>query len=397
MRQEHTYPVELISKHIRLKSFVGGKVLKQLSLRPVIYKYNTVEEFCKIFKIGKGDLIITNEFIYNPLFEKLGLETKVVFQEKYGLGEPTDEIIENIYIDLIGIEYKRVIGIGGGTVLDISKIFALKNVSPVIKLFDKKLEIIKNKELVLLPTTCGTGSEVTNIAILEFISRKTKLGLASDEMYADSAIIIPELLYSLPYEFFATSSIDAFIHAAESYVSPKATQYTDLYSLEAIKIIISGYKRITEVGKDGRIPILENFLIASNFAGIAFSNAGVGAVHAMSYPFGGLYHIPHGEANYVFFTEIFRTYTSLKPKGKIYKLNNFLAKYLECDVKSVYNELDILLDNILKKRSLHEYGVTDDELLKFTKNVTTMQSRLTANNYVTLDFNRIYTIYRNLM
>ena len=215
-------------------------------------------------------------------------------------------------------------------------------------------------------------------------------------MYADSAVMIPELLKGLPFKFFATSSIDALIHAIESYVSPKATPYTEMYSIEATKLIINGYKEIIKNGQEARIPLLEDFLIASNYAGIAFANAGVGAVHAMSYPLGARYHVPHGESNYAVFTEVFKTYEKLNPKGKISKLNDFLADLLGCSTENVYDELEKLLDNILPKKPLHEYGTTMDELVEFTDNVMTKQGRLTANNYTELNADAVYSIYKSL-
>ena len=90
--------------------------MKQLAIKPVIHAFDTCKEFCEAFEIGEGDLIITNEYIFNPLFTDLGIKADVMYQEKYGTGEPSDEII-------------------------------------------------KDKELVLVPTTCGTGSEVTNLSI----------------------------------------------------------------------------------------------------------------------------------------------------------------------------------------------------------------------------------------
>lgn len=139
--------------------------MKQLMIKPTIYKYETAKEFAEEFSLGKGDLVITNEYIYEPYFGRLNLGCDVLFQEKYGSGEPSDDMAEAMYHN-IKKNYRRIIGIGGGTVIDISKLFALKNVSPVDDLYDGKLPIIKDKELVLVPTTCGTGSEVTNIAIL---------------------------------------------------------------------------------------------------------------------------------------------------------------------------------------------------------------------------------------
>ncbi|MFR6334077.1 MAG: iron-containing alcohol dehydrogenase, partial [Eisenbergiella sp.] len=110
----------------------------------------------------------------------------------------------------------------------------LKNVSPVEDLYDGRLEIVKDKELVLVPTTCGTGSEVTNIAILALNKKGTKKGLAVDEMYADSAVLIPELLGGLPFKFFAASSIDALIHAVES-ACPQRNEMTSCSAIRQLK------------------------------------------------------------------------------------------------------------------------------------------------------------------
>ena len=274
-------------------------------IKPSIYKYGTAKEFAEEFKLGKGDLVITNEYIYNPYFGELNLGCDTIFQEKYGAGEPSDDMLEAIYKDVKG-EHKRIVAIGGGTVIDISKIFALKYVSPILDLYDGKKPIEKDKELVIVPTTCGTGSEVTNIAILALNSRGTKKGLASDEMYADSAVLVPELLEGLPFPVFATSSIDALVHAVESSLSPKGNEMTRLFGYKAMEMILKGYKKIVAEGKDARIPLLPDFLTASTFAGIAFGNAGCAAVHALSYPLGGKYHVPHGESNYAMFTGVLK-------------------------------------------------------------------------------------------
>ena len=370
--------------------------MKQLMLRPQLYKYGKCADFANEFSLGKGDLIITNEFIYQPYFGALSLEADVIYQEKYGSGEPSDEMAEAIYADVKGA-YKRIVAIGGGTVIDLAKLYALKNVSPVLDLFDRKLDIIKDKELILVPTTCGTGSEVTNISILELKSRHTKLGLAVDELYADSAVLIPELLGGLPYQFFATSSIDALIHAVESVVSPKATLYTKMFAGEAAGIIIRGYQEIAKNGKDARLSLLEDFLIASNLAGIAFANAGVGAVHAMSYPLGGKYHVAHGESNYALFIRVFDEYMSISGDGAIAGLNGLLAGLLGCPQAEVYHELAKLLENILPLKKLREYGVTDSDIPEFTANVIEKQGRLTANNFVPLDAARLTAIYSDLL
>ena len=92
--------------------------MKQLMIKPTIYKYDTCKKFAEEFHIEKGDLVITNEYIYEPFFGKLNLECDVIYQEKYGAGEPSDDMAEAIYKDIKG-EHKRIIAIGGGTVIDI--------------------------------------------------------------------------------------------------------------------------------------------------------------------------------------------------------------------------------------------------------------------------------------
>lgn len=369
--------------------------MRMLSIKPVIEFFDTCRQFADELQINENDLIISNEYIYQPFFGSMNLKATVLYQEKYGLGEPSDEMAEKLYADMKG-NFKRIIAIGGGTIIDIAKLYALKNVSPVLDLFDRKLEIVKDKELILVPTTCGTGSEVTNISILELKSRQTKMGLATDELYADRAVMIPELLDGLPFKFFATSSVDALIHAYESYLSPKSSPYTEIFAHKAIELIIKGYKVIAEKGEEARKPLLKDFLIASNYAGIAFGNAGVGAVHAMSYPLGGTYHVPHGEANYALFVGVCKAYQKANPGGKIREVNTLICDILGCPETAVYEELEKLLNTILQRKPLREYGVTREDIVAFTENVMTKQGRLTANNYVPLDAAAVKAIYESL-
>ncbi|MDF2838989.1 MAG: alcohol dehydrogenase [Evtepia sp.] len=369
--------------------------MKQFMIKPTIYQIATCEEFVHHFQLGENDLIITNEYIYEPSFGSMSLACHVVFQEKYGTGEPSDEMVEAIYRD-IPKNYRRVIGIGGGGVLDVTKVLALKYISPVLALYDGKHEIIKDKELILVPTTCGTGSEVTNISILALSSRGTKKGLATDALFADSAVLIPELLNALPFRFFATSSIDALIHGVESTLSPKANQTTKLFGYKAIDMILRGFMEIRDHGPEARIPLLEQFLIASNYAGIAFGNAGCGAVHALSYPLGAVYHVPHGEANYAMFTGVMNKYLSIKSDGELACLNAFIADILQCDISCVYKELENLLNILIPKKTLREYGMTEADLHAFTDSVRDNQQRLMSNNFVPLSDEQVYGIYRTL-
>ncbi len=369
--------------------------MKELSVRPEIYKYDSAKEFAEAFRLQKGDLILTNEYIYRPHFGALDLECDVICQENYGAGEPTDEMAEAILKDIKG-EPKRIIAVGGGTVLDLAKLFALKQVSPVLDLYDGKLPIKKNKKLILVPTTCGTGSEMTNIAILALISRGTKKGLAVDEMYADAAVLIPELLSGLPFGVFAASSIDALVHAVESSLSPKATATTRMFGYRAIEMILKGYLEIAEKGPGARLMLLDDFLTASNYAGIAFGNAGCAAVHALSYPLGAVYHVPHGESNYAMFTGVLKNYMELRPEGELLKLNRFIADLIGCRIPDVYDETEKLLNVLLPKKPLRAYGMKENEIERFTDSVLENQQRLLVNNFAEFDRDRILKIYREL-
>ena len=372
-----------------------GWTMKQFLISPKIIQLDNCQEFAAEFQLGQGDLILSNAYIYEPFFGEMKLSCSVIYQEKYGEGEPSDELVEAIYKDMPR-DVKRVIAIGGGAVIDVAKLLALRHVTPVLDSYDGKMPLEKDKELILVPTTCGTGSEVTNISILALNSRNTKKGLAHDAMFADSAVLIPQLLEKLPFRFFATSSIDALVHAVESSLSPKASELTKLFGYRAIEMILRGFMEIRDKGEDARIPLLGQFLIASCYAGVAFGNAGCAAVHALSYPLGAVYHVPHGEANYAMFTGVMNKYMSIRSDGEIAVLNQFISDILGCETAQVYAELENLLNVLIPKKALSEYGMTTEEIQGFTDSVRENQQRLMANNFVFLDDAAVFDIYRDL-
>lgn len=367
--------------------------MQLFKLKTRISKFDRFSDFAAEFDLTGQDLILTNGFLYEPFMKPLQLPCHFVMQEKYGAGEPSDEMMNHILKDVEGIDYNRVIAIGGGTVIDIAKLFVLKGVKNVVDAFERKIPIVKEKSLVIVPTTCGTGSEVTNISIAELKTRQTKMGLADEALLADDAVLIPEFLEGLPFKFYVFSAIDALIHATESYVSPKSNPYTQLFCKEAIRMILDIFSKIVEKGEAYRFERLEEMLIASNYAGIAFGNTGVGAVHALSYPLGGAYHVAHGEANYQFFTEVFKLYNKKNPNGVIREVNALFAEILRADEAGVYEKLDSLLGNLISKKPLHTYGMKEEEKEGFTKNVLETQQRLLNNNYVELTPAEIQNIY----
>ena len=369
---------------------------REIIFAPTVYKFQTFAQMAEEFKLNERDVVLTNEFIYTPFMKDLGLKCHYVFQEKFGAGEPSEEMIQVMYDAIPYDSYDRVIAVGGGAIMDLCKLLGCKRPDTVHNLYFKRFPVVHEKDVIAIPTTCGTGSEVTNISIMARTCLGTKLGLVSPSMYADHAVLIPELLEGLPFSVFATSSIDALVHAVESSLSPKATPYTKLFGYKAIEMIIKGYQRIATEGREALLSLLEDFLVASNFAGIAFGTAGCAAVHALSYPLGGKYHVAHGESNYAMFTGVLKNYMEIKQDGEIAVMNRYLAELLGCGVLEVYDRLEDLLNQILPKKPLHAYGVTEADLEEFTRSVMETQGRLMGNNFVPLDAARVLKIYTEL-
>jgi 4-hydroxybutyrate dehydrogenase len=308
-------------------------------------------------------------------------------------------MIDAIVSDAKAFEYDRIIAFGGGTILDICKVLALDVPKKSVDLFTGKAAPVKVKTLVAIPTTCGTGSEVTNVAIAELKSLGTKKGIAVQETFADLAVLIPETMKGLPYKVFVTSSVDALIHAIESFLSPKASPFTEVFSREATRLIMEGYKMISEGGEDKRFDYMKEFLIAANYAGIAFGNAGCAAVHALAYSIGGAFHVPHGEANYQFFAAVMKKYAKKNPDGKIRQLTELLAGVLgadSADADAVYETLDSFLGKLIARKPLREYGMTEAQIDEFTAMTVENQQRLLVNNYVFLEDSELREIFAEL-
>lgn len=370
--------------------------MKLFQQKTKVEKYQTAEEFVQEYQIGKGDFILTSKSVYDAHFSSMGLGASVAFKGDYGKGEPTDEMIDALMRDFRRTDAERIVAIGGGAVIDMAKILVLDGEYKTEDIFLRKVPLRKARPLIAVPTTCGAGSEVSNVSIAELTGLHTKLGLAADEIYADDAVLIPELLQELPYSFFATSAIDAFIHAIESYVSPRANLYTRMFSCKAMEMIIRGFRIIDEKGEEARMELLDDFLTASNLAGIAFGNAGTGMVHAMSYPLSGVYHVTHGEANYQFLTAVFAAYQRWNPDGGILELNRFLGALLECGEEQVYPQLEELLDRIIARKRLHDYGMKEEEIHSFAVSVDASQQRLLNQSYVKPSVAQLEEVYRQL-
>jgi Alcohol dehydrogenase, class IV len=332
--------------------------LKKNSVVPEIIRMTGCQELCSYFNVGEKDLIITSRHIFNDYIKPFSNGAKTVFLEDFSNGEATNKTVDAIAGYIKKINYNRVIVIGDGSVLDVGKLFCLETVAPVYELFCGNIPAKRTKELIMVPTTCGTGSEVTSISTIEITELNTKKRLILPELHVDYTVLIPTLLENLPFEMFTISSINAFMNCVESYLSPNATPFSKIFSMKSIRTIIKGYIKIAQEGSTARFSMLNEFLDASAYSGIAFENAGCGAVSALSYPLESICRTPCQEAHYTIFLGVLEKYKQLKPSvGELEVLECTWAKLLGCEKDHVYLELAKLFNYVVPKEPIREYCV----------------------------------------
>ncbi len=195
--------------------------------------------------------------------------------------------------------YDLIVAVGGGSSMDVSKAASILMTNPGTVNDYLGVNLVPNPgtPVIAVPTTAGTGSEVTPIAILSDVEEQLKKGVVSPYLLPKAAIVDPELTLTMPPHITAATGMDALTHAVEAYISVNATPITDILALEAIRLIALNLRTAVANGQD--IEARSNMSMASLLAGIAFANAGVGAVHALAYPLGAQFHVPHGVANAV--------------------------------------------------------------------------------------------------
>jgi alcohol dehydrogenase len=218
--------------------------------------------------------------------------------------EPTVAGVERAYAATLGAApaggeggYDAIVGVGGGSAMDTAKALSLRaaNPGPVSRYFGVELVPNTGLPLIHVPTTAGTGAESTPNAIFGDEERRLKAGVVSHRLFAQVAIVDPDLTLGVPAAVTAASGIDALTHAIESYIAVKATPHTDLYALEATRLIAANLRGA--VARGGDRAARAGQALGSFYAGISITNAGTGLCHAMAYPLGGAYHVPHGMAN----------------------------------------------------------------------------------------------------
>lgn len=349
--------------------------------------------------------------ICDPIVLKLGLvnDLKEAILEK-GLHvkvfnevepEPTVEVAQKLLDEVRKQPFDLVIGVGGGSALDIAKTVAVLathegGISDYLNLTGTKKLSHKGLTKVLIPTTAGTGAEVTDIAV--FNTGSSKDVITNKYLLSDYVIVDPTLTYSLPKRVTAASAVDAFTHAIESFTSKGANPITDTMSKQSMERI-SKWIRVAVWNGDHQ-EARRQLALGSLEAGISFYNAGVAGVHALAYPLGGQFKLSHGESNAVLLPYV---YAKIWPSciEKLVEVAEVIGvqigshshRYL---ARTVVTELFHLIEDLELPTSLGHYGITEKDLDSLTDNAM-KQVRLLSRSPMNLSREAIFEIYANAL
>lgn len=289
----------------------------------IYFKQNAITEGLKDLAGKKRAFIVTDTFLYDngyvtkvtKTLDKLGIQSEVFADVK------PDPDLETIYkgLDILNVfKPDVIIALGGGSPMDAAKIMWLMYEQPLAKFSDLAMRFMdirkriykfpqlgKKAFFVAIPTTSGTGSEVTPFAVVTDEKTGAKYPIADYELTPDMAIIDPDMVMHMPKTLTAFSGIDALVHAIEAYVSVMATDYTNGLCLEAIRII---FKYLPQAYAEGAAnpKAREKMAYASTMAGMAFANAFLGICHSMAHKLGSAFHVPHGLANALLISDVIR-------------------------------------------------------------------------------------------
>lgn len=353
----------------------------------------------------KSALIITQ-----PSMKRLGFVEKLIHQlSNKGvsayvnidvLPEPTIENIEEVFQAISKEQYDVLIGFGGGSVLDATKILSVlqTNNQSIRELLGTDLVKNPGTPTILIPTTSGTGSEVTPNAIVTLPDEELKIGIVSKYLLPKLVVLDPVLTLSLPRPITAATGMDAFTHSLESFISNKSNLISDMVALESIRLISSS---IIEAYQNGNsVEAREKMLVGSMYGGMALTSAGTAAVHALAYPLGGKFKIPHGVANSMLLPHVMefnmdaiedRLFLVAEPMG--IKVEGFSKTEV---AQKVVNRI-VEWTNVLEiPQNLKEYGVKEDDVPGLALSASKV-TRLLNNNPKEVSLKDMEGIYRKLL
>ena len=267
-----------------------------------------------------------------------------------------------------GTDY--LIAIGGGSSMDVAKATGVLatyggEINDYEGLYKVPGPIVP---MIAIPTTAGTGSEVTASAVITDEAKNFKMSVISYEILPKYAVLDPELIMTAPASIAASCGVDALIHAMEAYVSNFASPFSDAMAEKAMELIGGNLRRFVANRKDEEAACA--MMVGSTFAGMAFAWAKLGNVHAMSHPVSAYFHVPHGVANAVILPTVVE-YNALADNGRYEKIYNYISEDKEPVIDFTP---DMLVDEVKKLNkdlgipsSLSEVGVTEDKIEAMAK------------------------------
>lgn len=320
-----------ISENVGVKHLINIKTVAQRRENmlwfqipnKIYFKQNAIAEAFKDLEGKKRAFIVTDKFLYDAGY--VAKVTRVL--DKLGIGSETfsdvkpDPDLSTIYrgLDVLNtFKPDVIIAVGGGSPIDAAKIMWLMYEQPNVKFSDLSMrfmdirkriykfpEMGKKAFFVAVPTTSGTGSEVTPFAVVTDDKTGAKYPIADYALTPHMAVIDLDFVKDMPKKLTAYSGIDALVHAIEAYVSVMATDFTNGLALEAIRIIFKYLPASFAEGAEN-LKAREKMAYASTMAGMAFANAFLGVCHSMAHKLGSLYQVPHGLANAILLNEVIR-------------------------------------------------------------------------------------------
>ncbi|MBV6320724.1 iron-containing alcohol dehydrogenase [Duganella violaceipulchra] len=306
---------------------------------------------------------------------------------------------EQVVLDAVAAARKHrtdlVIGLGGGSSMDVAKLIAVLAGSeqPLSAIYGIGNVQGARLPLVQIPTTAGTGSEVTNIAIVT-TGTTTKMGVVAPQLYADLALLDAELTIGLPPMVTAATGIDAMVHAIEAYTSRhKKNPLSDIFARKALGLLSANLIRACENGRD--LAARQAMLLGAMLAGQAFSNAPVAAVHALAYPIGGIFHVPHGLSNSLVLPHVLR-FNAPEAATLYAELAEIVVPQASGSVEARAEALVVAMQQIATitgiERTLQQVGIKETDLDRLADDAM-LQTRLLGNNPRTVTRDDARAIY----
>lgn len=314
--------------------------------------------------------------------------------------EPAYQDVERVMDEAAGYDGDLIIAIGGGSVMDAAKLCSvLKGADYTVRdLLQDPTIAQKQIKTLMIPTTCGTGSEATCNAIVAIPEEQSKKGIVNDNMIPDYVFLDPQMIRRLPQSIIAATGVDALAHVVECYTSLKATPFSDTYAMAGAKLI---FHNIREAYNDAdNMEAKSNMMLGAFYGGVAITGSGTTAVHALSYPLGGKYHIAHGVSNAILFAHVME-FNKDACKDRLAALCD--GVFPELAARSVDDKADYMIAQIADivratniPTDLNQFGVKMEDL-DFLVAAGADQKRLLVNNMKELSLEDIRNIYLKVL